>query len=243
VTHPPYHVPYRRSLLAVGVLSAGALALASLGSLLTRRAPHFYLVWNLFLALLPLGFALLAHRALHRGGWKAAIFPAALWLLFLPNSPYILTDFIHLTRTDPRWVWGHLLLLVWFSGAGLFAGLVSLRILHAALATRLSPLLTWVVISVVSLLTGLGVVLGRFERWNSWDALRDPGAIVTDVLQRLNPGSLLTLQGILPWALGAFFGLAYFTLWALGTDAAVPYSGMVSAGGSGRKNESANPTT
>lgn len=214
----PYQLPHRRGLVAVGILSAGALLLAAAGTVFTRRIQHFYLVWNLFLALVPLGFALLADRSFARRGWVLAGFSAVLWLLFLPNAPYILTDFIHLTRTDPRWVWGHLLLLVWFSGAGLFSGLLSLRILHDALARYHRPMVAWSAVAIVSWLTGLGVVLGRFERWNSWDALRNPVAVAEDILHRLTPGAVSPLQSVLPWALGAFFGLTYLVLWALAAE-------------------------
>lgn len=238
----PYQTPYRRGLLAVGLLSGGAVALAVAGTLLTRRAQHFYLLWNLFLALLPLGFSLWAHRAWSLRGPTAALLPASLWLLFLPNSPYILTDFIHLTHTDPRWVWGHLLLLVWFSSAGLFSGLLSLRILHHRLAEFRSPALAWTSVAAVSMLTGIGVALGRFERWNSWDAFRNPTAVAEDILHRLTPGAVSLQQALLPWALGLFFALAYLVLWALATDPS-SYSGMVSAGGSGRKKDNTKPST
>lgn len=218
----PYQLPFRRGLLAVGLLSTGALALAFAGAVLTRRLQHFYLVWNLFLALLPLGFALCAHRAWTLNGWKSASAPALLWLLFLPNAPYILTDFIHLTHTDPRWVWGHLLLLVWFSSAGLFSGLLSVRILHQRLASLYSPLTAWTAVAAVSLLTGIGVALGRFERWNSWDAFRNPAAVIEDVWHRLVPGAFPAQQVLLPWALGLFFGLAYLVLWSLADDTGNP---------------------
>ncbi len=245
--------PFRRSLIAVAAMSAGALVLAALEIVLTGRATHLYLVWNLFLAALPLGFALLSETLLRDdGGWRRAWIPTALWLLFLPNSPYILTDFIHLSYTNHRLLWEALLLMVWFSGAGLFLGLVSLRILHEAVAKRCSARVGWVFVGVVSLLAGLGVSLGRFERWNSWDAIHAPFQIFTDIARGLTPGGAPRIRLILPWTLGAFFGLAYLTLWAAHADGAATsrtesgrdpdpgadQSGIPSAGGSGRKNDS-----
>jgi uncharacterized membrane protein len=35
-------------------------------------------------------------------------------------------------------------------------------------------------------MTGFGVYLGRFPRWNSWDVLTDPTALLLDVWSRLS---------------------------------------------------------
>jgi uncharacterized membrane protein len=238
-------IPLPRSVVAVLLMAAAAVALAAGGVLISRRTAHLYLVWNLFLAMVPLVPALVVHRLLPTGGWRQAWLPAAVWLLFLPNAPYILTDFIHLARTDPRWVWGHLLLLVWFSGTGLLAGLVSLRIIHHALARRHPPRVAWPLVGVSCLLAGVGVGLGRFDRWNSWDAFHAPHAVLGDALRRLIPGQAPSMHVILPWVLGAFFALAYLVLWSQAADAAdaADHSESDSAGGLGRKNEMMNPTT
>lgn len=215
-------VPLPRSLIAVGLMSVFAVALAAGGVLISRRTGHLYLVWNLILALVPLVPALLVRKMLPERGWRSAWLPGLLWLLFLPNAPYILTDFIHLAHTDRRWLWGHLLLLVWFSGTGLLAGLVSLRLVHQALAERHPQGVAWLLITAACLLSGVGVGLGRFGRWNSWDALHAPHAVLEDGVRRLLPGHSPLPQMAVPWVLGAFVALAYLVLWSQAADATPP---------------------
>src|SRR5271156_5490448 len=83
-----------------------ALIFASLVSVLltglrvkwTGNIRYLLLVWNLALAWLPLLFALGVYHRYQRGerkGWRILML-AALWILFLPNAPYIFTDLIHL---------------------------------------------------------------------------------------------------------------------------------------------------
>ena len=67
---------------------------------LSRELLFGGLIWNLFLAWLPYLFSLvmvIAHRLRPRWWW-AQLIPGALWLLFLPNAFYIMTDFIHLAQ-------------------------------------------------------------------------------------------------------------------------------------------------
>ncbi len=204
----------RRPLLALAALCGGAFALAAGGALMTRQFRHAYLVWNLFLALLPLAFALAVDASSLRRRNALALALLVPWLLFLPNAPYILTDFIHLRRTHSPWAWGHLLLLVWFSFAGLASGILSLHIVHRRVAELRGHWIGWGFVVAIAVLTGLGVGLGRFQRWNSWDILHQPGLILSDLARHL-PLGRLSAETMLPWGLGAFFGFAYLLFWSL----------------------------
>jgi len=76
----------------------------------TGNLGPIFLVWNLFLAWIPLVYAFLAYR-LHQSHFnKLLIVPgivgcALIWLLFLPNAPYLLTDLIHLRVIDNNLYW------------------------------------------------------------------------------------------------------------------------------------------
>lgn len=143
------------------------------------------LVWNLFLAWIPYGFSMLAD-GLHRrfpNQWGWLVIPGMIWLLFFPNAPYILTDFFHL---EPRYgspYWYDMLLLIVFSFTGVFLALASLRTMHRLVSHYAGKIVGWGFAFFALLLGGVGIYLGRFERWNSWDMLTQPERILADLLR------------------------------------------------------------
>ena len=69
---------------------------------LFERESFFFLSWNLFLAWLPYLFSLYLARLNHVGASKIMMGMVFLaWLLFFPNAPYIVTDFLHLRERPP----------------------------------------------------------------------------------------------------------------------------------------------
>ena len=75
-----------------------------------------FLIWNLFLAWVPVIFALLARR------WRRipllALAAGFVWLLFLPNAPYLVTDLIHLRPRAAAPFWYDLITLFTFALLG-----------------------------------------------------------------------------------------------------------------------------
>jgi uncharacterized membrane protein len=95
-----------------------------------------------------------------------------------PNAPYIFTDLIHWRhRYEMPW-WYDLGLILTFGLAGCFCALASLRIMHELVRARCGAAAGWAFVLVVTLLSGLGIFLGRFLRYNSWDLLTHPHVIV-----------------------------------------------------------------
>jgi uncharacterized membrane protein len=160
------------SILAVGLL-IGRRALGGEG--------YRFLVWNLFLAWLPYLTALWAAWSARRGRLRVAAPALAIWLLFLPNAPYLLTDLVHLPGMDFVWWYdaGTMAAFVW---AGCFLGVASLHIVADLARARLGAVGSWGVVLGAAALSGLGVYVGRFLRWNSWDALLRPRALAWDLL-------------------------------------------------------------
>jgi len=145
------------------------------------------LVWNLFLAWIPYGFSLLAVLlySLFPMRWWLLILPGAFWLIFFPNAPYIVTDFFHL---QPRYgvpLWYDLLLLTTFSWTGIFLAIASLRSMQGLVKIYLGTTMSWIFAAIALGLGGLGIYLGRFERWNSWDLLLQPKSILADITLRV----------------------------------------------------------
>lgn len=176
------------SLPMLSILAAGWCVLLLIGRIaLTRDFQYTFLVWNLFLAAVPLLWSALLTK--EQRIWKFWGF-AALWLLFFPNAPYVLTDLVHLhKKARPEVpVWYDIGLLVNFGVVSLLFGIFSMRQVHKALEKKVPIRLAAAIISACALLAGFGVYLGRFLRWNSWDIVTRPLTLLGDVADRfLNP--------------------------------------------------------
>ena len=174
-----------KRLLAFTALLAWCGALLALRAWRAQNTTYFFLVWNLFLAVIPF----LAALAFERAKWLATRTVAfVVWLLFLPNAPYIVTDFIHLRARPPVPLWFDILLLISSAGTGLLLGYGSVMIVQRAVERRAGTRTGWLVATVALLLSAFGIYLGRFVRFNSWEALTDPMPLFSDIAYRLmNP--------------------------------------------------------
>ena len=99
------------------------------------------------------------------------------WLLFLPNAPYIITDLFHIRELQPPLVWFDTMTLFIFAQTGLLAGLYSVLVIHELVQPLVGRWLVWPLMLGCQLLSGFGIYLGRFGRWNSWDVLGKPFAL------------------------------------------------------------------
>lgn len=144
-----------------------------------------FLIWNLFLAWLPF-----------LGAWTAlrkpftAVIYGPLWLLFFPNAPYLVTDFIHLRPTAAVPLWYDAFLIFTFALTGLMLGIMSLYFMQALVARWVGRFMSWLFVIVTIGMSGYGVYVGRFLRWNSWDIFTQPFTLGRDILNSLtNPQS------------------------------------------------------
>jgi uncharacterized membrane protein len=131
-----------------------------------------------------------------------------LWLLLIPNAPYIVTDLIHIGQgiTVPELFDAFVL----FSSAlaGLVMGLYSISHIDKVLQFRYTTRATSVVMTCLILLISVGMYLGRFLRWNSWDIFTNPLALYEDVKEvALYPAK----HGDMPMYIGLFFVFIYMT--------------------------------
>lgn len=142
-----------------------------------------FLSWNLFLAWVPLLFIKLVWKYESKRKLPAWLFAGyfLIWLLFFPNAPYIITDFKHLRYAPDHMIWYDALMLFNFSVAGFLAGLYSIRIVHRILILRWNHTVAWLVIMISMLLSGFGIYLGRYGRWNSWDVITQPKALLQGI--------------------------------------------------------------
>jgi uncharacterized membrane protein len=150
-----------------------------------------WIVWNLFLAFIPLAlsFWLYRRRSDRRSPfwWLGFL----VFIAFLPNAPYLLTDIIHLIRVV-RYGYSAWIITLIFIPLHLFAILSGFEAYVVSLINQrhylrrqgaqhyvfASELLTHA-------LCAIGVYLGRFRRFNSWDFVTDPGNILLSTLDDL----------------------------------------------------------
>lgn len=181
---------------------------------------YAFLGWNLILAAIPyaaaLGFEM--HARARRLGFVAVAL-LALWLLFLPNAPYLVTDLMHLGWRPPVPIWFDSALVVSCAGTGVLLGCASVSSVQRGLTPHVGRVLASVAAASACLLSGFGVYLGRVLRWNSWEVVTDPLPLFTDILSRLaSPISHPRMVGM-TLLYGAGLWLATSAMQALADDA------------------------
>lgn len=132
-----------------------------------------YLLWNLVLAWIPLIFSFSAYRCFaRRGGDNLPFIGFALaWFVFFPNAPYITTDVVHIHDDRLTASWFQLISIMAYAWTGLSLGYISLYLMQEVVRARFGRVVEWLFVLVMLGAATLGIYLGRFLRWNSWDLL------------------------------------------------------------------------
>lgn len=208
--------PRLRLLALLAVSMAFSIIMSAFRVWHTGTLVYAFLIWNLFLAAIPYGIStfLVEFEELRR---RPPIFWSllALWLLFLPNAPYIFTDLFHLRLRNGVPLWFDLLLLLSFAWNGIILGYLSLFDVQELMALKLGKRFTWLGVVGILFLCAFGVYLGRYLRWNSWDLFFNPLPLLTDIRDRfLNPFEHPQTWG-LTIGYGTFLVLGYLKLRAL----------------------------
>jgi len=203
----------RRALAIVALLAASVLCVGLVELRIRETGDGFYrfLVWNLFLAWVPLAFAVTAYGRSRRGLDPVAAALLVLWLLFFPNAPYLLTDFIHLEQ-GPAPLWYDALMLSAFAWTGLLLGFASLYLVQMILRRAFGAAVGWLGVFGALALGSVGVYIGRFVRLNSWDVLLHPLDVVELVHVRLVADPSEIAQALV--ALTAFLGVGYLVVYS-----------------------------
>jgi uncharacterized membrane protein len=217
-------IDVRRAVLALSLLATTALTLVLGVTDPTAQLsyPTKFLVWNLFLAWIPMVFAV-GFAVARRRLWLVPL--GALWLVFLPNAPDLVTDLVHLGEGYE--LWRHVLQYGFAAWTGILLGVVSLLLVHRRIERDVGAIWGWLVVVMSVGLCAIGVVIGRFQRWNSWDLVTRPNSVVAATFEWVRaPFSYVQSTGV-ALAVAAFFGLAYLTVWSLGglTAPATPRHG------------------
>ena len=203
------------ALAALVVSSAFGVALVLLRLAWTGELHYANLFWNLFLAWIPFVLALVLYDRARRGSRGVALLvPAALWLVFLPNAPYLVTEFALLRLVEGMPVWFDVAMLTTFAWTGLLLGFVSVYLVQQVAARSLGTTSGWLTAAGALGLSGVGIYLGRYLRLNSWDLLLQPRGVLAGVLERLTTMRMVGMSLVMGTFLMVAYGMLYTFLQA-----------------------------
>ncbi len=179
--------------------------------IISDRLTFFFLIWNLFLAFIPwLISSLLVIYKKTKPFY--IILLMGVWLLFFPNSPYILTDLFHLQARIGVPIWFDLIVILSFAWTGLMFGFISLMDIESILKTSISAKIVTVISVSCLFLASFGVYLGRYLRWNSWDIVSNPFGLFNDIIDRFaNPFDYPRTWGMTLF-MGILLNMMYFSM-------------------------------
>ena len=165
-----------------------------------------FLLWNLFLAGIPLLISCYLYNTpmIKRIFFHMSLF---LWLLFLPNAPYIITDLVHLYHRPPVPFWYDMLLVLLSACNGLALGFVSIYHIEMILLRRNAEQYLFLFRILIILSMSYGVYLGRYLRFNSWDVILNPFEVIQGVIDSIH---ISTIGFVATFSLVTFILYSFF---------------------------------
>jgi uncharacterized membrane protein len=181
---------YRQYILFASMILSSVLCITILALRIahTHSFTYSFLAWNLFLAWLPLISAYIAYKLRQslRGLFQfLSVLSMGVWLVFLPNAPYLITDLIHLAPRNDIFFWFDLTMFVAFAVTGLLYGLVSLYWMQRIVFKMVGATVSWGFVLGVLALSSFGIYLGRFQHWNSWDVISNPVGLLRNIWENV----------------------------------------------------------
>jgi uncharacterized membrane protein len=194
------------------IASAFSLSLLAIRIIKTGHLSYGFLAWNLFLAFVPYFISqwLSRHPQILTSRMKlvSVVFT---WILFMPNSFYILTDLFHLNSMSKGNSWYDLTLILSFAWNGILFGILSIYKMEILLKKAKGKFVAAFIMCVVMWLNAFGVYIGRFLRFNSWDIFANPFSLVPEIVEIIfNPYDYRYV-----WAMNScfafFMAILYYT--------------------------------
>lgn len=170
-----------KTLTLVSISMLFSMVLLMIRMKLTHSFHFLFLVWNLFLAVIPFAITsyLLSTPKLNK---MVFIFWCGVWLLFLPNAPYIITDLVHLRFSFHTYAWLDILIVTSFALNGTLLFYLSILDMKNILKPYFKNTFINFSITLIFFLSGFGVYLGRFLRYNSWEIISNPKYLFVDII-------------------------------------------------------------
>jgi uncharacterized membrane protein len=148
----------------------------------TGEGLFLFLAWNLFLAFLPWYLSIRIMSEPKFVGSRLSFSLVFLcWLLLIPNSFYMITDLFHLHSRDNIPKWFDLAMILSFAWTGMLMGILSVMRVQKIVSVFFNLKNQWLFIIPLMYLNALGIFIGRYLRFNSWDALTNPADLASEV--------------------------------------------------------------
>ncbi|MFD2023987.1 DUF1361 domain-containing protein [Promicromonospora aerolata] len=216
--------------LGIVLLNVYALALVLLRAPMFRLPVYWPMVLNMGLSVAPavvlaIGLALLTALVTVPAPRFAVLGVAALvalvWVLLLPNAAYLVTElnFSHRRRDDPAPLWYDIVMVLALALSGVLNTLLNVLLVQLVYVLVARPNAddpyrqpdSWLLVAVTLVLVAVGIYLGRYVRFNSWDLLH-PGSFVRKLVEHFRVAAhRRTLAGFVV-VHTMFFGLLYLVL-------------------------------
>jgi uncharacterized membrane protein len=187
--------------------------------LVTGTLLFAFLPWNLFLAFIPYWITgMIKNRiSILENKWKLVACLLAC-LVFIPNSFYIITDLFHLNFITNAPKWFDLLMIFSFAWNGILFGIISVRRIEWIVTLQTRKIGGEMIVFAVMFLSGWGIYIGRFLRFNSWDIITNPFSLFGEILNMI----IHPFQNGYAWGMtlcySVFMTVFYFTIRKLGEN-------------------------
>jgi len=204
--------------IVLALASVAGIGLFVVGAIRNQSFDFWYLPYNLVLAFIPLLLAVALKHLLATRAWNTwlPLLVSLMWILFLPNSFYIVTDFIHLTETPRVDIVQDVVMLMQFSFVGLAFGFISLYMVHRDFMQRISAHFAAAFAGLLLLLCSFAIYLGRDLRWNSWDIVTQPLGLFADIFSRILNPFAYPQAFIMTLSFFVMLGSMYGVIWQVG---------------------------
>ncbi len=163
-----------------------AISMLLLRVKLTHSIYLLFLLWNLFLAAIPYSLSTIIKTdfRLRRSNLKN-LGIIIIWLLFIPNTFYLITDFVHLNPSNLyRYIFDFALLSS-FTIAGFYFGILSIHTIYKQIQFFYSNTISRIFLISISYLCAFGIYIGRVLRFNSWDIICNPFSLIKSILDSI----------------------------------------------------------
>lgn len=175
-----FNINIPKSVISLTIL---AVVLNILRVIIWGKMSLIYILWNILLAFIPffISFILLSLSKEKKLSKIIFIIGFIIWMLFIPNAPYIVTDFIHLGEIRSVPMIYDVFLIFSSASVGLMLGFHSFFHIEQIIKTKYSPRVTSLIMGLIMIIISFGIYLGRFMRFNSWDVFVNHTSLIKNV--------------------------------------------------------------